>query len=144
MKIFITISKKSLYVILAVIIIILLVASKVFYLTSANNFDGSTNQKRVDYILNLGFQVDETPIFEKQITIPKTFDEVYKKYNSLQSNAGFDLSNYKGKSAKVIAYKVKNEEKQVTLIIYKDRIIGGDVSSPQINGKMEPLKSGKK
>lgn len=144
MKIFITISKKSLYVILAVIIITLLVVSKVFFLASANNLDGGTNQKRIDYILELGIKVEETPVFEKQITIPTTFNDVYKKYNLLQSEAGFDLSNYKGKSAKVIAYKIRNSEKIVTLIIYKDRIIGGDISSPQINGQMEPLKSGKK
>ena len=143
MKIFITLSKKSLYITLAVIIITLLILSKVFYASSTNNFDGSTNQKRIEYITSLGLNVEETCIYTKQIVIPKKFNDVYKEYNLLQSKAGFDLSNYKGKSAEVIAYKLKESETRVTLIIYKDRIIGGDISSPEINGKMEPLKSGK-
>lgn len=143
MKIFITLSKKSLYVILAVIIIALFILSKMFYVSSANNFDGSTNQKRIEYITSLGLSVEETCVSTKQIVIPKEFNDVYKEYNLLQSKAGFDLSNYKGKSAEVIAYKLRKSESLVTLIIYKGRIIGGDISSPQINGKMEPLKSGK-
>ncbi len=138
MKIFITLSRKSLAVILALIIIALILIGK-FFSVGAVMFDGSTNAKRVEYINSLGYDVEESCISSKAVTIPESFGDVYKKYNALQEKAGFDLSLYKGKAVQIIAYSVKNEQLTVTLIIYKGRVIGGDVSSPRFDGEMKPL-----
>lgn len=139
MKIFITLSKRSLAVILACVIIALIIIGK-FFSVGAAGIDGSTNAKRVEYITGLGYSVNETCVSSKTIVIPEEFDDVYKKYNLLQAEADFDLSAYKGRSAEIYSYSLSDDERTVTLIICEGRVIGGDISSPRIDGEMESLK----
>ena len=66
--------------------------------------------------------------------IPETFDESYADYLSLQSEQGFDLTQYCGKRVKRYVYEITNyptgeDAVQAALLIYRDRVVGGQVQS---------------
>lgn len=139
MKLFITLSKKSLCVILALLIISLIIIGRIFTI-KASGIDGSTNALRVEYLSGLGYTVDETAVSVKEIVIPEIFSDVYNEYNRLQQTTGFDLSRYKGESARVYTYRLSDREDTViNLIVSDNNIIGGDVSSVRIDGEMRAL-----
>lgn len=139
MKLFITLSKKSLCVILALLIISLIIIGRIFTI-KASGIDGSTNALRVEYLSGLGYTVDETAVSVKEIVIPESFSDVYGEYNRLQQTSGFDLSRYKGESACVYTYRLSDREDTViNLIVSDNNIIGGDVSSVRIDGEMRAL-----
>ncbi len=139
MNFFITLKKRHLAVILAVIIIAFLILGQ-FVSAKANNIDGSTNAKRIEYIKGLGIEPDDTNVSSKQITIPQSFSEVYKEYNRLQKKAGFDLNRYKGEPATVYNYGICGSDRELHLIVYKNKIIGGDIADINVGGEMLPLK----
>lgn len=139
MKLFITLSKRTLCVILASLIIALILIGQLFTI-KAGGIDGSTNAIRTEYIKSLGYNIDETTLSAKEIVIPESFSEVYERYNALQKKAGFDLSVFKGKEASVYTYRLsENEETVINIIVSDNIIIGGDISSVRLNGDMKPL-----
>lgn len=141
MKLFITMSKKSIAALTAAVIIILILLGQFFTIRSSG-LDGSTNAQRVEYINSLGVKINETPEV-KSITVPEEFGSVYEKYNQLQKKAGFDLEPYKGKPAEVYTYRITDaEDMRVNIIVCGECIIGGDISSVRIDGEMLPLTSG--
>jgi len=138
MKLFFTLTKKGLAVILASMIIILLAS---FWTLSLKYeyIDGSTHEKRALYIKKLGYVVDESTITAKEITIPSSFSSVYEKYNKLQNSADFDLYPYRGQKAVVYSYELQSSDKILHLIICDGEIIGGDLSDVAVDGEMKPL-----
>ena len=139
MRLFITLSKKSLCIILALLIISLIIIGRIFTI-KAGGIDGSTNALRVEYLSGLGYRVDETAVSVKEIVIPEIFSDVYSEYNRLQQRTGFDLSRYKGESACVYTYRLSDSEDTViNLIVSDNNIIGGDVSSVRIDGEMRAI-----
>ena len=63
-------------------------------------------------------------------------DAVLAEYNELQKSQGFNLLKYKNKNAKRYTFKVKalpdleslpSDDVLFTVILCKDRVIGGDV-----------------
>lgn len=146
MRLFVTLTRSKL---LAVTLFILLIVAVFGKFSAVNDLtpDADTNQKRVDFAAGIGCEVDETAVSVKEIKIPQKFTDVYEKYNDLQKESGFDLSMYKGCDATIYTYKVieggiSGEETVVNLIVYKGRVIGGDISSVAIDGQMLPLKKG--
>ena len=101
------------------------------------------NDDRIKIAEMLGWQVDSEPLEIEEVMIPEKFDEVYSQYNELQKSMGFDLEKHKGDRCKRYVYKVKNydsdEEVVLNMIIYKDRVIGGDVSSRALGGFMKNM-----
>ena len=139
MRLFITLSKKSLCIILALLIISLIIIGRIFTI-KAGGIDGSTNALRVEYLSGLGYRVDETAVSVKEIVIPEIFSDVYSEYNRLQQRTGFDLSRYKGESACVYTYRLSDSEDTViNLIVSDNNIIGGDISSVRIDGEMKAI-----
>ncbi len=138
MRLFITLSRRSLAVILALVIILLIITAQIFSQKSSS-IDGSTNSIRVEYLNSLKLYVDDTSVLSKDIIIPESFTEVYKNYNKLQKKSGFDLSKYKGRKATVYTYKL-NETNNVNIIVCNGQIIGGDISNIKLNGEMKSLK----
>ncbi len=137
---YVTLTKKSISVILGAVIISLILLGQIFTI-KAGGIDGSTNQKRVNYIESLGYSVDETAQNVKAVKIPQEFSDVYKKYNALQQKSGFNLAEFKGKTVDVYTYCFDDDPKmQVHLIVYEGNVIGGDIASAQIDGKMTELK----
>lgn len=63
-----------------------------------------------------------------EVVIPQNFNSVYEKYNEIQKKSVFDLSNYAGKPAKRYTYSIDDGKKAV-ILVYKNRIIGGHITS---------------
>ncbi len=92
-----------------------------------------TNEDRIAFLSQYGWKCESAPCDATDWIIPVTFDPMYEKYNEMQLQEGLDLSLYKGKNVKRYRYVVTNYEHPgtvyATLILYKDRVIGGDLSS---------------
>jgi len=95
-----------------------------------------------EYLRSLGWEVAE-PSSVKQVFIPEKFDAVYENYNNLQKSQGFDLSGYRAKTAVQYTFKLLNYsgdgEFFAHLLIYKGKVIGGDVCGYGIGGEIMPL-----
>ncbi len=103
-----------------------------------------SNEERVSLLRECGWEVDNEPIEFIEVKIPEKFDGVYTEYNELQKGQGMDLSRFSGKRVMRYTYKINGypggEEGVVAnLIVYKDKLIGGDVSSPKLGGFMHGL-----
>lgn len=114
---------------------------------SNSNFSvkATDNSSRIDFLSRFGWEVDEEPTEISEITIPQEFNDVYQKYNQLQKQQGFNLEKYKGRLCKHFTYKVLNyngnEAVNANLIVYKNKIIGGDISSVELSGFMHGFKN---
>lgn len=103
-----------------------------------------TAEDRVAYLEGYGWLVDPEPIAVEELLIPEEFDDSYAEYLELQSSQGFDLTKYCGKRVKRYAYEIKNYPTgeagvQAGILIYKNRVIGGEVLSAQLNGFIHGL-----
>jgi hypothetical protein len=83
--------------------------------------------------------VEENVFSSKEIIIPSEFDQLYKNYNSVQKEAGFDLSRYKGETVTLYTYRL-NDVKNVDLLVLDGQIIGGDISDAKAEGTFYPLR----
>lgn len=102
------------------------------------------NAGRIAFLGGFGWQVEEEPHEILEIVIPYEFDAVYEQYNQLQLSQGYDLTRWKGMTAKRYTYRITNypntqDEVYANLIICREQIIAGDVSSLSIHGFMHGL-----
>lgn len=95
-------------------------------------------QEQISFLKQFGWDVETEPRYVEQVTIPVKFDPVFETYNQLQIKEGLDLKKYKGKTVTKYTYLVNNHEYSgivyANLLIYKDRVIGGDISSAISDG----------
>ena len=104
-----------------------------------------TNEQRIAFLKQFGWEVAADPAEVVEVCIPTEFDEVYEKYNIIQKKQGFDLADYKGKRVKRWSYEVTNypntpQNVRANLLVLDGRIIGGDVCSIELNGFMHGFK----
>ena len=104
-----------------------------------------TNEERIAYLESYGWQVTPEPVLVEEMLIPETFDETYTEYLALQQSQGFNLSEYCGKRVRRCTYEITNYPTgetgvQISILIYKNKVIGGEVLSPQLNGFLHGLK----
>ncbi|MBO4423454.1 MAG: DUF4830 domain-containing protein [Clostridia bacterium] len=90
------------------------------------------------FLLQYGWETSEL-VDQAEVTIPADFDSVYESYNTLQKKQDFDLSKYKRKTVKRYTYKIDNYEGYsgvvlADVIVYKNKVIGGDICSADVNG----------
>ena len=93
-----------------------------------------TNDDRLAYLSGLGWEVSLQPIATEELLIPDQFDDSYTDYLKLQEDQGFDLTRYCGKRIKRYTYQLTNypgqdEPMQIALLIYKNKVIGGQIQS---------------
>ena len=105
----------------------------------------SSNDGRVRFLTDFGWDVTTSPKESGRVKIPEEKSEVFDRYNALQKSQGYDLSQYAGKSVMRFVYKVNNfpgatEPVYATLLVYKNRIIGGDVTDTAAKGQIRGLK----
>ncbi|MBR6808184.1 MAG: DUF4830 domain-containing protein [Clostridia bacterium] len=98
-----------------------------------------TNEDRVAFLKQFGWEVEGEVKEEVTLKIPAEFDKVMKTYNELQKRSGFDLSKYKGREVTRYTYKITNYpeydgEVLANVIIYKNRVVGGDICSADVEG----------
>lgn len=118
-------------------------------LTSVKNVDPAsftnmkTNLDMVRFLESYGWSVESEPVKIVQVTVPKSFDAVYEKYNQIQIAQGLDLSRHKGERARLFTYVVTNYDYQGTvyanLLISGEKVIAGDICSADVSGFMHGL-----
>ena len=105
----------------------------------------SSNDGRVQFLKDFGWEVSASPTQSGQVRIPEDASEIFDRYNALQKSQGYDLSQYAGKNVMRYVYKVNNypgatDPVYATLLIYKDQVIGGDVTNTAATGVVQGLR----
>ena len=132
-------------IVLSVVVLITLVALIPTYADDAEPTSSISyskiyeNSDRIDFISQFGWEVEETPVEEVEVVVPESFDKIYLGYNEMQKEQGLNLSKYKGKTVTRYTYKVTNYPDYdgtvyISLLVYKDKVVGGDVCSADVNG----------
>ena len=106
----------------------------------------SSNDGRVKFLTDFGWDVTTSPVESSQVKIPEETSEVFDRYNTLQKAQGYDLSKFAGKTVMRYVYKVNNypsstEPVYATLLVYKNQVIGGDITDTGAKGKIQGLKT---
>ena len=101
-----------------------------------------TNDARVKFLTDLGWEVTASPAEASEVKIPRGGDEVFDRYNELQKSQGYDLSKYAGKKVMRYVYQITNfpdakEPVYATVLVYKDKIIGGDITDTTPGGQIQ-------
>ena len=104
------------------------------------------NDARVEFLKGYGWEVAASPTESGQVRIPQDQSEVFDRYNALQKSQGYDLSQYAGKTVMRYVYKVNNypgatDPVYATVLVYKNEIIGGDITDTSATGVMQGLKA---
>jgi len=105
----------------------------------------SDNDSRVQFLESQGWQVTTSPKEASQVKIPEEQTPVYSRYNDLQKSQGYDLAQYAGKTVMRYVYEVNNypdsdQPVYATLLVYKNKIIGGDITNTAAKGAVQGLK----
>lgn len=105
----------------------------------------SGNDARVKFLTNFGWEVTTSPEESSQVRIPDTATEVFDRYNTLQKNQGYDLSNYAGKRVMRYVYRINNypgaiDPVYATVLVYKNQVIGGDITDTSPSGRIQGFK----
>lgn len=123
-----------------VLIIVLIVA---VFLIFGPKDESYYIEQMVEKLQSYGISVEKIPIERTMVTIPSHFDNVYENYNIIQKKAGYDLKKYSGKTVWRYTFRVINlssdHEVRANILLFNNRIIGGDVMSTALNGFMYPL-----
>ncbi len=116
--------------------------------TSANAAEGSNQYKYdnikdakdvVGFLSQFGWETEGSPVETKAVTIPSEFDKVFSVYNELQKEQGLNLSKYKNKEVTRYTFKVTNYKDYegtvyANVLVYRHRVIGGDICSADVSG----------
>ena len=103
-----------------------------------------TNDARVKFLTDLGWEVTPSPTETGEVRIPKAGDEVFDRYNELQRSQGYDLTKYAGKKVMRYVYQIQNypnatEPVYATLLVYQNQVVGGDITDTSATGKVHGL-----
>lgn len=140
--------KKVFIVVLAVVLAVVTIcfaagklqASSVGGNAQSYSCQAATNEERIAFLSQFGWQVGPEPLEIKEVTLPQAFDEVYSSYNELQKQQGFDLLPFAGKVCRLWTYEVTNypdaNPVHANLLICDNLVIGGDISSTALDGFM--------
>jgi len=105
----------------------------------------SGNDARVEFLKSFGWDIAASPTESGQVRIPEETTEVFDRYNQLQKSQGYDLKNFAGKKVMRYVYQVNNfpgatEPVYATVLVYKNEVIGGDVTDTSAGGKVQGFK----
>ena len=86
-----------------------------------------------------GWQTAGKPEEVETVTVPEALDKVFAAYNELQKEQGLNLSKYRGKEVTRYTFRVTNYEGYegkvfANVLVYRNRVIGGDVCSADTSG----------
>ena len=103
------------------------------------NVKAGNNEDRIAFLSQFGWRVEEKPLEICELEIPQQFNETYENYNNIQIAQDMDLNKYKGKTCKKISYRVtnyptKDSQVRANILVYKDKVIGGDISAEIYGG----------
>ncbi|MBQ8432410.1 MAG: DUF4830 domain-containing protein [Clostridia bacterium] len=110
------------------------------------NGDGGYNYDKIKtaedvaaFLTQFGWEVESNPTEVKSVTIPDEFDKVFAAYNELQKAQGLNLSKYKSREVTRYTFAVTNYPEYegtvwANVLIYRNRVIGGDICSADVSG----------
>lgn len=97
-----------------------------------------TDADRREFLSQFGWTLSDKEPFYEEVSIPKEFDGIFTSYNDMQKSQGLDLQKYAGKICHHYRYEITNydadEVVYANLLIYRGRVIGGDISSEKMDG----------
>ncbi|MDY4975402.1 MAG: DUF4830 domain-containing protein [Clostridia bacterium] len=114
-----------------------------FFLTGCAAPVGSQAQIQLclDFLHSYGIQADPVPIEESRVLLPGDLDPVYEHYEELIAKDGFSLLPYLGKEVTRLTFSVTNypdrQDVRANLLLYRNTIIAGDLSTVSFYGFME-------
>ena len=98
-----------------------------------------SNEDRINFLKQFGWEVESEPTSEKEVLIPEEFDKIFTGYNEIQRKQGLDLSDFKKKNVMRYTYVVTNYPDYdgtvyANILVYRNNVIGGDICSADVNG----------
>ncbi|MCL2020254.1 MAG: DUF4830 domain-containing protein [Oscillospiraceae bacterium] len=125
-------------------LIIIAVLAALLAVRCANVRSGSVKAENpadvISYLNSFGWEVETIPVSVKNVQIPAKFSEAYERYNDLQRYQGFDLSKYRTDIVENYTFRIMNHPASgdvfANVLVFKGRIIGGDICSFSLNGFM--------
>lgn len=106
--------------------------------------DVSSREDRIEFLSQFGILVTGESEEAEDFVMPEALDRVLLSYNEIQKSQGLDLSSFCKKRVSRYTYKVenyKNPDLQVyaNIIVYRHRVIGGDISATGEGGFVLPF-----
>lgn len=91
------------------------------------------------FLKQFGWEVDMTTAQTVEVDMPESFDKVFSGYNELQKRQGLDLTKYTGKAVTRYTFTVTNYKGAegtvyANVLVYRHRVIGGDLCSADVTG----------
>ena len=129
-------------VIALALVLVFLPGGDVLAVSTNVSFDKiKTNEDRIAFLSQFGWQVAEEPVAETTVTIPAEFDRVFLAYNNIQQQQGLDLSAYQKKNVSRYTYLVTNYpdyngKVYANLLVFRGKVIGGDICAADVSGFM--------
>ncbi|MCL2071446.1 MAG: DUF4830 domain-containing protein [Oscillospiraceae bacterium] len=142
---------------ICVLLIILFIASRIGAsrdnqaVKSPNNSTVKINSASdaANFLSEFGWETLSEPSSVRSVTIPAEFDEVYSGYNRLQKSQGFDLTDYRAKTATMYTFRLLNypaHENSANgrvfanvLVSGNGEVIAGDIVSYALDGFLTGL-----
>ncbi len=92
-----------------------------------------------NFLAQFGWTVDGGNAKSVKVTIPQEFDKVFAAYNEIQRAQGLDLSKYKKKELtrytfEVTNYKGYDGRVYANVLVYRNKVVGGDICSADVTG----------
>lgn len=143
-------NKRKIIRILIIPAVLFAVLLSVILVCRRTAISGATIDDRKAFAKSIGYSVSADSETVRNIVIPAVFGNVYENYNALQKECGFDLSLYKGEEAVQYTYNITDytdesgntlENIRMNLIVSNGKIVGGDISSAELDGFMTGLKA---
>jgi hypothetical protein len=106
--------------------------------------DINKKEDRIEFLSQFGIRVAADSEKEESFSLPESLDRVLLSYNEIQKAQGLDLSDYCRKKVQRYTYKVENYKDTglsvyANVIVYRHRVIGGDISATGEGGFVLPF-----
>ncbi len=106
--------------------------------------DVNSNEDRIEFLSQFGIRVSGDTAEQEDFSMPETLDRVLLSYNEIQKAQGLDLSPYCRKRVTRYTYKVENYKNPdlavyANVIVYRHRVIGGDICASGEGGFVLPF-----
>lgn len=124
------------------LVVIIVIAISAGSKAPAAEKNADTNDARVKFLAEYGWDVNAEPVQAQPVILPGTEEnEVFTRYNDLQKSQGYDLSQYAGKKVQRYVYEILNYPEAeapvyATMFVLDGQVIGGDITNSAPDGKM--------
>jgi len=102
-------------------------------------------EEAAEYLKGFGWEVAPEPVSVRFAQIPAVFSAAYEEYNALQKSQGFDLTEFREKTATVYTFRILNHANTANVfanvLVIDNKVIAGDIVSYAIDGFIAALDS---